>query len=208
MNYLIIILILIFFYLVIIKFSLYRENFISFRPWKNYDKIKKAAQINTEEEEEDNDSEKKSYEIVKNTVLKNYELFDFNKKMVSNIDIENKEFNVHFTLNNNNVEIKKIKDIFDYFTFDFNSNNYKIYFQNNIKIIKNEFEIYNVKISNDKIDFTDSGYSIGHIEKKNIFNNTNNNDNYYILFIFYVIWNEFYNDNKSYDKLFSKTDVN
>lgn len=210
MNNLLILIILIFCYLLFYNFFYQSENFISFRPWKNYDKIKKSSQ-NIQSKDDDKMSENDEvipYEIVDKGILNDYELLDNDKKTVCKIDgnIDLHKFKLNCKYNNKNIEIKLIKDVNDYFTFNFNSNNYKIILQNELKITKNEFENYKILIGDNRINFDDSGYSIGYIENKSIYNNTNIFDNYFIMFIFYILYKEIRENTKDYDKIFKSKD--
>jgi hypothetical protein len=226
MNYLLIILILISFYLFISYFSYNTENFISLRPWKKYKEIKNVAQnyplnnndINNNNNNnndiensvnnnliDDDENEIDYYEIIDKGFLNDYELLDKNKKNVCNIQgyIDFDKFNLNFKCNNKDIKINLIKDFNDYFTFNFDSNSYKIMLQNGLKITKNEFENYNIQILDNRINFDDSGYSIGYIQNNLIYNNTNINENYFIMFIFYILYKEIMENKKNYDKIYN-----
>ncbi len=210
MNYLIILIFLVILYLIILKIFSIQENFISFRPWKNYENIKKSNLNNDSDDDSDNESISDNfYKIVINN--NNYELINNNNKCIAkvngNFDISKFKLNIDCD-NNKNIEIKLIKDFNDYFVFNFDSNNYKIILQNGLKINKNEFENIDVQILDNKINFNDSGFSIGYIEKNLIYNNTNINENYYIMFIFYVLYNEIRENKKDYDKILQSYDNN
>jgi hypothetical protein len=207
MNYLITLLFFIILYLFILKNISIQEKFMSFRPWKNYEKIKNSNLKNDSDIDSDNDSISDNfYKIIINN---NYELIDNKDKCIAkvngNFDISKFKININCD-NNKNIEIKLIKDFNDYFVFNFDSNNYKIILQNGLKIIKNEFDNYDILILDNKINFNDSGYSIGYIKNNSIYNNTNISENYYIMFIFYILYNEIRENKKDYDKLLQSID--